>query len=123
MPYAELPREAGKTLDLVMKYHRGVCHHAAYMSCALARANGIPAYVVGGDRLPGEKEFKDAVTSHGWICVKLSEKGWVELESLDPGSLYTFTGDGYLRFAHQEAMDNTSRTSLQAYPISGKRLQ
>lgn len=125
MPYAKLPDGAGSTLDRIMKFHCGVCHHASYMSASLARACGIPAIVMGGDCLPDKAgEFTNADTSHGWISVKLPSRGWTEFESLDPNSLYAFRGDNYLRFARQGAKDEGGdRISLQGYKISGRRIQ
>lgn len=122
MPYRELQPGPGSTLDRIVAQKCGVCHDASYMTASLLRANGIPATVIGVDCLPADGEFKDAVTSHGHIAVKLPRLGWVNVEPLRRDSLTWFGGTNYLRFAIESERDVQNRTSLQAYPVSGRKL-
>lgn len=123
MPYAELPPGEGSTLDRIMKYRRGVCHQSSYLCASLARANGIPAFVMGGFKLPESGAFKNQEGSHGWICVKLPDRGWTEVESLDRNSFCDFTGKSYVRFKRQESRDDLAAISLQGFPVSGRRIR
>ncbi len=69
----------------LLREHFGVCHHYSVAICALARAAGIPARIVGGEVFGWTNEKDDSVAgggSHGWVEVYLSPLGWVELDGL-----------------------------------------
>ncbi len=123
MPYAELKPGRESTLDRVAKQLTGVCHEASYMTASLARANGIPAVVIGVYSLPKSGSFQNIGGSHGHIRAKLPEVGWVAMEPLNRESLIHFNGSNYLQFAIQEEREERNRISLQGYPISGRRVE
>lgn len=123
---------AGNTLETILASHKGVCHHSAYLVACLARAAGIPAYVVGGVVLPAAKgSFRDAEGSHGWGEVELPGLGRVAYDSQDKGTLCSFVArKHYLRFGGQDFTVPWSSLpevkdciSLQGYRVSGERVQ
>ena len=122
MPYRMLKPSSGSTLERIAEQMCGVCHDASYMTASLARANGIPAVVMGVYVLPTTEEFQNAEGSHGHIRVKLPEVGWTDVEPLDRGSLVMFGRNNYLEFAVQSEKEVLNRASLQGYKVSGRRI-
>lgn len=123
MPYRELDPGPGSTLERIAEQMCGVCHDASYMTASLARANGIPAVVIGVYSLPSAEEFTNAEGSHGHIRVKLPEVGWTDVEPLDRSSLVMFGRNNFLEFAVQGEEEEPNRSSLQGYQVSGRRIQ
>jgi len=69
----------------LLKEHFGGGHHYSVAVCALARAAGIPARIVGGEVFGWANENDKSVAgggSHGWVEVYLNPLGWVELDGL-----------------------------------------
>ncbi|MBS1706949.1 MAG: transglutaminase domain-containing protein [Armatimonadetes bacterium] len=122
MPYRNIVGGKGSHFQRIIDAKCGVCHDASYITAGLARANGIPAYVVGCYVLPGSGTFKDVEGSHGHICVKLPSLGWTDVEPLNRTSLRFFGGSNYLRFTRQEQKDSRNAISLQGYKVSGSRM-
>lgn len=122
MVYSRLPDGQGSTLQRIARHRVGVCHDASYMTASLARANGIPAVVIGVMMLPKDGNFTRLECGHGHIRAQIPEVGWINLEPLNPESLCFFDGSNYLEFAVQEKKDTQFRISLQKYPVTGRRV-
>lgn len=117
---------SGNTLETILASKKGVCHHSAYLTVMLAKANGLDAFVVGGYVLPPKGEFKNAEGSHGWGEVKLPRLGWVEYESQDANSLRWFVqAKHFLRYRAQKALapERHGILSCQGYLVSGRRVR
>jgi transglutaminase-like putative cysteine protease len=123
MPYRALAPGSGSTLDRIVAQRCGICHDASYLTASLARANGIPAVVIGVDKLPESGSFVDADTAHGHVRVRLPTLGWISIEPLNRTSLRSFGGSNYLDFAIQSEKDEDERISLQSYRVWGERLR
>jgi hypothetical protein len=122
LPYGKLPAGSEDTLTRVMKHRTGVCHHISHIAVCLARANGVPAYVIGTKRLPEEPTFSNHDGSHGIIAVKFDGMDWLSLEPQDPNALLRFDGRRDLRFSFQGVDEEPTDESLQGIPVSGRRL-
>lgn len=123
MPYGKLPGGPEDTLTRVVKHHTGVCHEISHMATALARANNIPAYVIGVTVIPNEPTFSNVESAHGIIAVNFPQIGWTYLEPQDPNALSNYIATRHLRFAYQSAEEAQAEDSLQGLPFSGKRVQ
>ncbi|MBP7560417.1 MAG: transglutaminase domain-containing protein [Armatimonadetes bacterium] len=87
----------------LLKEKFGVCHHYSVAICALCRAAGIPARIVGGEVMGWSGEHDRSVVgggSHGWVEVYLQPIGWVELDGLghDTFGVIHREVSAYLRF-------------------------
>ncbi len=122
MPYGALPAGKEDTLSRIMKFKTGVCHHISHMAVCLARANGIPAFVVGTLRLPNEATFSGHTGAHGIVSVRFPGQDWVCLEPQDPYSLIGFAGRRDVRFAYQGEKGGPVDINLQGTPVAGSRL-
>lgn len=98
--YEENPTQDSEGL---LRERFGVCHHYSVAICALCRAVGIPARIVGGETIGWRNEHDPSVVgggSHGWVEVYLQPIGWVELDGLGHDTFGAVHRDTmvYLRF-------------------------